>query len=426
MICRGDDFSNGVGADAEAEAEAEAGSVPTDVQGFYERYPYPRPIDALDDYRLRWQDVSRRRADFHLFWPWKPYKEEHRILVAGCGTSQAAKHAVRWPEANVTGIDFSATSVRCTEALKQKYNLTNLEVRLLPIERVGELRMTFDQIVCTGVLHHLEDPDAALCALRNVLEPDGAMHLMVYAPYGRAGVYMLQEFCRRIGIRATDSEIRDLIAALEELPAKHPLARLLRDVPDFRREAGLADALLHPQDRAYSVPQLMELISGAGLRFGRWIRQGPYSPRCGVMARLPQAARIAALDPAGQYAATELFRGSMATHSVVAYRDDSAAASQQASFSSDWLDYVPVRVADTLCVQERLPPGAAGVLINRAHTDHDIYLPIDAQEKRLFDAIDGERSIGKIVGGTHRDVGRTLFERLWWHDQVVFDASRRP
>jgi hypothetical protein len=82
------------------------------------------------------------------------------------------------------------------------------------------------------------------------------MHLMVYAPYGRAGIYMLQEFCRRIGIQASDDEIRDLVVARGALPAAHPLARLLRDAPDFRQEAALADALLNPQDRAYSVPQL--------------------------------------------------------------------------------------------------------------------------------------------------------------------------
>ena len=84
-------------------------------------------------------------------------------------------------------------------------------------------------------------------------------------------------------------EIRDLIAALAALPAAHPLARLLREAPDFRQEAALADALLHPQDRAYSVPQLMEFINGAGLTFGRWLKQAPYSPLCGVMARLPQS-----------------------------------------------------------------------------------------------------------------------------------------
>ena len=64
------------------------------------------------------------------------------------------------------------------------------------------------------------------------------------------------------------------------------------------------------------------------------------------------------------------------------------------------------------------------MLINRAHAHRDIYLPIDAQEKRLFDAIDGERSVGDIVGAADRDLGRALFQRLWWHDQIVFDASR--
>ena len=315
------------------QPESAAGhDVATAVKDFYERYPYPRPTDDLDNYRRRWQDPNRRRADFHLFWPDKPYTEERTILVAGCGTSQAAKHAARCPAARVIGIDFSATSVRHTEDLRRKYDLTNLEVHQLPIDRIGDLEMTFDEIVCTGVLHHLANPEAALRGLRDVLDPDGAMHLMVYAPYGRAGIYMLQEFCRGIGIQASDDEIRDLVVALGALPARHPLARLLHDAPDFRQEAALADALLHPQDRAYSVPQLLDFIAGAGLTFSRWVRQAPYSPHCGVMARLPQAARIAALEPAQQYAAAELFRGAMMSHSVIVRRDDRPGRSQAIEF----------------------------------------------------------------------------------------------
>ena len=155
--------------------------------------------------------------------------------------------------------------------------------------------MSFDQIVCTGVLHHLADPDAGLAALRSVLKPDGAMHLMVYAPYGRAGIYMLQEFCRRIGIRATDEGIDDLITVLRALPPGHPMETVMREAPDFQQEAALADALLHPQDRAYSVPQLFDFLEAGQLTFGRWVKQAPYSPYCGVMARLPQASRIAEL-----------------------------------------------------------------------------------------------------------------------------------
>ena len=401
------------------------------VRDFYDRYPYPPPVDDLDKYRRLGQDRLRRRAEYHLIWPGRPYKEDLSILIAGCGTSQAAKHALRWPEAQVTGIDCSETSVRSTQHLKQKYNLDNLQIHQLAIERVNDLGMRFDRIVCTGVLHHLADPDAGLSALRGVLEPDGAMHLMVYAPYGRAGIYMLQEFCKRIGIHAVDSEIRDLIRALSALPPGHPLETLIRQAPDFRNEAALADALLHPQDRAYSVSQLFDFIAKARLTFGRWVKQAPYSVHCGVITKIPQAARLAGLAPAEQYAAIELFRGTMVRHSLVAYASDKPSGPHQIGFASDdWLTYVPIRMSETICIQDRLPQGAAAVLINQTHAYKDLLLPIGPEEKRLFDAIDGSRSIADIVQETlsHENtrVARTLFESLWWHDQVVFDASHQP
>jgi SAM-dependent methyltransferase len=412
---------------------AVAASVAAEVRAFYEHHPYPPPVDSLEKYRRFGQDRQKRRVDYHLFWPARSYKDDLSILIAGCGTSQAAKHAMRWPAAQVTGIDFSVTSVRSTEELKRKYNLDNLQVRQLPIERVSDLEMSFDQIICTGVLHHLADPDAGLSALRGVLKPDGAMHLMVYAPYGRTGIYMLQEFCRRIGLQANDEEIRDLIAALTALPSGHPLENLLRETPDFRQEAALADALLNPQDRSYSVPQLFDFIEKAGLTFGRWLKQAPYSSHCGVVAKIPQASRLKDLSIAEQYAAVELFRGTMVRHSAVVYRDDSPGGPQPVSFAGDaWLGYVPLRMPDTICVQERLPPGPAGVLINQTHAYRDLIMPIDSTEKRLFDAIDGNYSVGGIVERTlpsaqtksQLDMARSFFEKLWWYDQVVFDASR--
>lgn len=397
----------------------------TEVQAFYERYPYPRPIDDLDGYRRQWQDPQRRRADYHLAWPGEPYREDHAILIAGCGTSQAAKHAMRWPGARITAIDVSANSVASTMALKAKYELGNLQARQLPLERASELGTTFDQVVCTGVLHHLADPDAGLRALRGVLAPGGAMHLMMYAPYGRAGIYMLQEFCQRLGIVASDDSIRDLVAALGALPPGHPLATLLREAPDFRHEAALADALLHPLDRAYSVSQLLELLARAGMTFGRWLRQAHYSARCGVMARIPQAGALARLPLAEQYAAAELFRGTMVRHSLVAYRDDHPRRGRGVSFTEEeWRGYIPVRMPDTIVVRERLPPGAAAVLINRSHSYRDIYLPIGEREQQLFLAVDGHRTIAEIARERDLDLARALFERLWWHDQVVFETER--
>ncbi len=265
-------------------------AIAREVSEFYERHPYPPPVDDLAAYRKAWDD-RRRRADSHLLWPDEPYRDDRSILVAGCGTTQAAHYAVRWPRAQVIGIDVSAKSIAFTQGLKRKYALANLEVRQLAVEHAAQLGRSFKHVVCTGVLHHLPDPDAGLRALHDVLEPTGALNVMVYAPYGRAGIYMLQEYCRRLGIGGTTHELRDLAASLKALPPDHPIAPLLRTSPDFADRAGLADALLHPQDRSYSVPQLLAFLDRAGLAFGRWVRQAPYLPSCGALASTPHQSR---------------------------------------------------------------------------------------------------------------------------------------
>ena len=401
-----------------------ADRVARQVNAFYERHPYPPPIDSLERHKARWND-ERRRADARLFWPDEPYRDDRRILVAGCGTSQAAKYALAWPRATITGIDVSTTSIQRTEKLKHKYQLDNLEVRQLAVERAAELGQCFEHVVCTGVLHHLADPDAGLRALHDLLEPRGAMHLMVYAPYGRAGIYLLQEYCRRLGLGTSSREIKDLADSLGALPPDHPLVPLLRNSPDFGDEAALADALLHPQDRAYSVPQLLEFLAAGGLRLERWLRQAPYLPQCGAPASTPHQALLARLALDEQYAAMELFRGTMVRHSVIAQRNDRPDPHSIDFSTAAWSAYVPIRLPDTIVVQERLPPGAAAVLINQNHTFKDLYLPIDAQQKTMFDAIDGKRSIGEIAPqNALRDAARSLFEKLWRYDQVVFDASQ--
>jgi hypothetical protein len=243
---------------------------------------------------------------------------------------------------------------------------------------------------------------------------------------------MLQEFCKRLGIGATDDGIRDLIEALRALPPGHPLEHLLDHAPDFRQKAALADALLHPQDRAYSVPQFFDFIERGRMMFGRWIKQAPYSPRCGVLAHIPQNLRMTPLPFVEQYASAELFRGTMVRHSVIVYRDDRSSAVRPISFAGNaWLRYVPIRIAETISVQDRLPRGAAAVLINRSHTYTDLVMTINQTEKRLFDAIDGHRTIAEILTATlpsckeqsTLDMPGAFFERLWWHDQVVFDIS---
>jgi 2-polyprenyl-3-methyl-5-hydroxy-6-metoxy-1,4-benzoquinol methylase len=193
------------GEDAETPADRAAA-----IRAFYESHPYPAPISSFDHRLAAYRDPRRRRAQNLLLWPLEKPRADRTILVAGCGTSQAARHALMEPDARVTAIDVSETSLRHTRELQEKHGIQNLRLHQLAIERVAELGETFDQIVCTGVLHHLSDPDVGLRSLRNVLAVNGAMQLMVYAPYGRAGITMMQHYCRLLGIGVEDDDLRQL------------------------------------------------------------------------------------------------------------------------------------------------------------------------------------------------------------------------
>jgi len=399
------------------------------IRAFYESHPYPAPINSLEQRLDRYRDPHRRRAQNLLLWPLEKPRPDRSILVAGCGTSQAARHALMEPDARITAIDVSETSLRHTHDLQQKHDIGNLQLHRLAIERIGELGETFDQIVCTGVLHHLSDPDAGLRALRDVLAVDGAMHIMVYAPYGRAGITMMQDYCRLLGIGVRDEDLRDLGETVQALPIDHPIAGVVKRAKDFAQPNALADALLNPQDRAYSVPELYDWLERCGLKFGRWVEQAGYLPQGGAIRDAPHAARLAALPPRSQHAALELLRGTMDRHSFIAYRDDRERDAQPIAFEDKaWRSFVPVRIPWTLTIKDRAPRGVSAVLINPRHTYPDLAFFIDAAEERVFTAIDGERSAAEILQSATmgNQEGRQLFKQLWEYDLIAFDAKRPP
>ena len=239
---------------------------------------------------------------------------------------------------------------------------------------------------------------------------------------------MMQEYCRLLGIGASEAELRNLGAMVSALSADHPIAGVARRTKDFTYPDALADALLHPQDRAYTVPQLYAWLERCGLVLGRWYEQAPYLPQCGAVARMPHAARLASLASPLQHAAVELLRGTMTKHNFIAYRDDRAGETLPITFDSDaWAGWVPLRLPWTVCIRDRVPHGAVAVLINRAHTYPDLAFPIDAAQERIFAAIDGNRSIDDILRATAgvggEEQARRFIEQLWEYDQIVFDAT---
>ena len=82
-----------------------------------------------------------------MFWPDRSYKPDMDILIAECGTNQAAVLAYINPQARVITIDVSKPSLDHHQFLKRKHSLKNLQLHRLFIEDLGQLNQDFDLIV---------------------------------------------------------------------------------------------------------------------------------------------------------------------------------------------------------------------------------------------------------------------------------------
>ena len=385
------------------------------VSGQYEKWVYPEPIEDLPGWlasNWQWFDPSHAHR---ILWPDRPYRPDLDILVAGCGTNQAAVIAYTNPDARVVAIDVSRTSLDHHRHLKEKYALENLEVHQLPIEQVASLGRDFDLIISTGVLHHLADPQAGMDALARCLRIDGVIAIMLYARYGRFGVEILQSLFRELGLAQDDPSIEIVKQALASLPDGHPVRSYLAIAPDLDFDAGLVDTFLHGRDRSFTVDDCLDLVTSAGLVFQEWFLKSPYYPFRGIDDAFLSS--VAALPQERQWAAMERVNTGNACHFFTACRPDRPAASYRIDWSSAAVaSYVPtLRYQCHLDGQDIVRPGWR--------------VSLDPMQVALVRSVDGSRSIGQIVdravelgllsSADPREFGRDLFRSLWERDFVA-------
>ncbi len=198
-----------------------------------------------------------------------------RVLIAGCGIGDdlvwLTKQLELYENTSVAGIDLSGGSLEISRKRAELYGLGNVELhRMCLLDLTPEAFQPFDFILCGGVLHHLEDPSKGLTALKNVLKSDGSMLLMVYGKIGRTHIYQMQDLLRLVNRNVDDikQKINNFKVVYNHLPESN-LFRKNEDItPDHKAsESGIADMLLHPRDRAYTIPELFDWIEECGLNF---------------------------------------------------------------------------------------------------------------------------------------------------------------
>lgn len=234
------------------------------VREQYEANPYPR-----------WRRLSRRAPldlDQYLrlltAGEWDPpgFLQRPRLLVAGCGTGRELLGCASvWRPASVTGFDLSRTSLAYAQCMAERMGI---EVELYQADLLGleEWDRQFDAAVCTGVLHHLEDPLAGWRRLLRLLRPGGVMLVGLYSETARRGVVAAQAEARALGVPPTPAGIRAARARIGGLPEDHPALGCLV-LPDFYYVSGCRDLLFHVHERRFTLPRVAAALDELGLTF---------------------------------------------------------------------------------------------------------------------------------------------------------------
>jgi len=382
--------------------------VSTLVARQYEAFAYPAPFaDLAEEVAKGYFQIGDPSLYGPVLWPRGKPNRRLRILVAGCGTMQAACTAFMNRDDEIIGIDLSEASLAHERYLQDKHDLTNLKLFQGDLLEVGEVGGAFDVILCSGVLHHLADPAAGLAALRDVLAPDGVMVLMLYGATVRVGVYMLQDAFQRIGIAQSPEGVSRVRQILTELPGRHYAQYYIRAAEELKHDTAVVDTFLHPQDRAYTVPHLLELVESSGLRFQNWLdnnvywRNGAWGPNSAV------ASAVDPLPPREHWAAVEMLRQAAGMH-LFTVRHSAADLAVVDFDAGDWRRFVPHR-APGLSKEGR-------GLFRRGPYE----LKCSDLEEFVIDGVNGVRTIGELVdvpalaGIAQRDeFARRYFEHLW-------------
>jgi SAM-dependent methyltransferase len=389
------------------------------VERQYTDYPYPNYKD------LTGMEPGGSPSRYSgQIWPEGRPKQNLRILVAGCGTVQAAMLANANRDCTVVGADLSEASLAHERFLQDKHGLDNLQLHKLDLRNVSQLGQTFDLIFSVGVLHHMQAPDEGLSALKIVLEPHGAMFLMLYGATRRHGVYLLQDVFRRLGVPQTADGVEFVRSSLKEIPRAHFVQLYLQNKPkDLEADAGIVDTFLHVQDRAYTVPDVLDLVERSGLRFQCWGDNAAYYPESCVSPQSRIYRAIAALPEREQWAISEKLNLLSGKHGFFACRPERDPKGYMFSFENDdFLHYVPYRRPGCERV-EAATPAAPG---RYKRPEAQFMLP--AEEALLFEEADGKRSIaacldqsfGHLTPEQRIAFGRRFFKSMWRRGHMLF------
>ena len=232
------------------------------IKNQYEENPFPRwrttslseKIDLKD---FIYKQTSNHFIDYDL--------KKKKILIAGCGTGRQILNYSGINDANIFAIDISKTSLAYAKRMTDQYKIQNIKYFQTDLLNIDVLKESFDMIICTGVLHHMEKPLAGLKSLCKVLKPNGFMKLGLYSTIARVPIKDLRDDIKKLDLefnKKNISKIREIILNSED-STKNSFSKF----NDFYSTSGIRDLIFNKIEHTFNLIEIKNIIFKQNLNF---------------------------------------------------------------------------------------------------------------------------------------------------------------
>lgn len=206
------------------------------VSDFYDKIQFPGHYTQ--------KEVIKKSEDFflqkYLELDFLPHKG--KIFEAGCGTGYTT-HVIATLRRDIEIIasDFSKGSLEFAKNFSEQNNYKKISFIYMDLREIN-LNQSFDMVICSGVLHHIENPRPIFHNLCKLVKKNGIIVMGLYHPWGRFSVHMRQKIFKITGGRCRwiDPRIRN------------------ENWTDQRKSTWFRDQYEHPHEEDYSHQELLK------------------------------------------------------------------------------------------------------------------------------------------------------------------------
>ena len=233
-----------------------------EVKNQYENNPYPRWASNSFEIKRTYLEILE-----NSIFPNKIDTSNLKVkdlLIAGCGTGfHPLNIAISDKSLNIDAIDISLSSLSYAKRKAKELNVNNISFYQCDILNIDKLEKKYDAVECSGVLHHMENPQKGFDALTRRLKKGGVMKIALYARSFRRELQKAKDFLKKGNTSTKIESIREnrdklIMSSMNE--AEKSLIQFPTIFRDFYTTSEFIDLLMHVQEHDYNTEELKNMF----------------------------------------------------------------------------------------------------------------------------------------------------------------------